>query len=210
MNGVRQVAFLVFEHVEELDLAGPWQVLTTAGLLSEALSCYTVAEQSTPLHCAKGLVIVPDHDFTSTPKPDILVVPGGRGVDSQLANGKVLSWIAASAKDCEWVTSVCSGALLLLEAGPARGRRITTHWNRIEQARKRGQAAEVIENVRYVQDGNLVTSAGVSAGIDMALWLTGQLFGPEFARRVQHRMEYDPSPPYADKNDPVSGNEHDR
>ena len=148
MNGLRQVVFLVFEHVEELDLIGPWRVLTTAGLLPEALSCYKVAEQFTPLHCAKGLVIVSDHDFTSTPKPDILVVPDGRGVDGQQANRDVLSWIAASARDCEWVTSVCSGARLLLEAGPARGRRITTHWNRIEQARKLGQAAEVIEEER--------------------------------------------------------------
>ena len=83
-----------------------------------------------------------------------------------------------------------------MQAGPACGRRITTHWNPIEQARNRGQAALVIENVRYVNDGNLVTSAGVTAGIDMALWLTGQLFEPELARQVQHRMEYDPAPPY--------------
>lgn len=90
-----------------------------------------------------------------------------------------------------------SGALLLLEAGPARGRRITTHWNRFESARNHGQAAEVIENVRYVYEGNLVTSAVVSAGIDMALWPTGQIFEPEFARRVQQRMEYEPAPSYA-------------
>jgi transcriptional regulator GlxA family with amidase domain len=86
--------------------------------------------------------------------------------------------------------------LLLTAAGPAKGKRVTTHWGFIEQLRARGEAAEVVSHIRYVRDGNVVTAAGVSAGIDMALWLIGQLHSPQVARAVQHGMEYDPAPPY--------------
>jgi len=86
---------------------------------------------------------------------------------------------------------------LLTAAGPAKGRRVTTHWGFVETLRARKEAAEVLENTRYVRDDNVVTAAGVSAGIDMALWLTGQIHTPEFARQVQKAMEYDPAPPYA-------------
>ncbi|MCB0969837.1 MAG: DJ-1/PfpI family protein, partial [Ilumatobacter sp.] len=112
-------------------------------------------------------------------------------------NGVLLDWIARVAADCQWVTSVCTGALLLTAAGPAKGRRVTTHWAFVESLRARGEAAEVLADVRWVRDGNIVTAAGVSAGIDMALWLLGEWRGPAFARRVQRAMEYHPAPPYA-------------
>jgi transcriptional regulator GlxA family with amidase domain len=112
-------------------------------------------------------------------------------------NQPLLAWIARVASDAKWVTSVCTGALLLTAAGPARGKRITTHWAFVETLRSRNEAAEVHSNYRYVRDGNLLTAAGVSAGIDMALWLVGELHGPDFARLVQRGMEYDPAPPYA-------------
>ena len=94
------------------------------------------------------------------------------------------------------MTSVCTGSLLLTAAGPARGKRVTTHWSFIETLRSRGEAAEVVEQVRFVRDGNIVSAAGVSAGIDMALWLIGQLESPAFARQIQHYIEYYPAPPY--------------
>jgi transcriptional regulator GlxA family with amidase domain len=94
------------------------------------------------------------------------------------------------------VASVCTGSLLLSAAGLTRGRRITTHWGFVPELRKRAPEAEVLERVRYVRDGNLVSAAGVSAGIDMALWLVGQLWDVERARRTQRMMEYDPAPPY--------------
>ena len=94
------------------------------------------------------------------------------------------------------MTSVCTGSLLLHEAGFARGRRVTTHWGFVETLRRRGDVT-VLDDVRYVRDGNLVTAAGVSAGIDMALWLVGQLHTPELARSVQRYIQYDPAPPYA-------------
>ncbi len=92
--------------------------------------------------------------------------------------------------------SVCTGSLLLVAAGPAKGKRVTTHWNFVETLRGRNEAT-VLAGPRYVRDGNLVTAAGVSAGIDMALWLVGQLYDPVFARKVQHQMEYNPAPPYS-------------
>jgi len=156
-----------------------------------------VAEREGPVRCAKGMRVLPDVTLTDCPKLDVLLVPGGQGTRREVENVSLLAWIARAAADCRWVTSVCTGAMLLTVAGPAKGRRVTTHWGYVEPLRQRGEAAEVLENRRYVRDGNVVTAAGVSAGIDMALWLTGQLHGADFARAVQKAMEYDPAPPYA-------------
>ena len=124
------------------------------------------------------------------------MLPGGQGTRREVENKPLLEWIAAIAKSARWVTSVCTGALLLTAAGPARGKKVTTHWGFVASLRARNEASEVLDDFRYVQDGNIVTAAGVSAGIDMALWLTGQLFSPVFARQVQRQIEYDPLPPY--------------
>ena len=156
-----------------------------------------VAERAQPVRCAKGMRVLPDLALADCPKLDVLLVPGGRGTRKEVDNPPLLTWIAGAAADCRWVTSVCTGAMLLTAAGPARGKRVTTHWSFVETLRQRGEAAEVLEQRRYVRDGNILTAAGVSAGIDMALWLTGQLHGPDFARAVQKAMEYDPAPPYA-------------
>jgi transcriptional regulator GlxA family with amidase domain len=141
--------------------------------------------------------VFPDVTFADCPKLDVLLVPGGQGTRREVENATLLTWLAQVAKDCRWVTSVCTGAMLLTAAGPAKGKRVTTHWGFVETLRSRAEASEVLDSRRYVRDGNIVTSAGVSAGIDMALWLTGQLHTPDFARAVQRAMEYDPAPPYA-------------
>jgi transcriptional regulator GlxA family with amidase domain len=126
----------------------------------------------------------------------VLLVPGGQGTRREVSNPNVIEWVRKVGERCQWVTSVCTGALLLHEAGFAKGKRVTTHWAFVEQLRARGDVT-VLDGPRYVRDGNLVTAAGVSAGIDMALWLVGQLHSPEVARRVQRYIQYDPSPPYA-------------
>jgi transcriptional regulator GlxA family with amidase domain len=140
--------------------------------------------------------VLPDVTFENCPKLDVVLIPGGQGARREVENKPMLDWIAKVSKDCQWVTSVCTGAMLLTAAGPAKGKRVTTHWAFVETLRGRKEASEVLDNMRYVRDGNVVTAAGVSAGIDMALWLTGQLHSPEFARNVQRAMEYDPAPPY--------------
>jgi transcriptional regulator GlxA family with amidase domain len=148
------------------------------------------------VRCAKGLRVLPDHTFANAPALDVVLVPGGQGTRREVQNPVVIEWLRKVGADARWVTSVCTGALLLHEAGFARGRRVTTHWSFVEQLRKRGDVT-VVERTRYVRDGNLVTAAGVSAGIDMALWLIGQIHSPDFARKVQHYVEYNPAPPYA-------------
>ncbi len=188
---------LLFDKLEELDAIGPWEVFTMAAQERGSGRAVTISQSGAMVHCAKGLCIGADHSFEDAPPLDILVVPGGQGTRSEVDNPALLDWIATAAAACTWVTSVCTGSLLLVEAGPARGKRVTTHWGFVETLRERGGAAEVIDDMRFVRDGNVVTSAGVSAGIDMALWVVGQMDDPGFARLVQRAMEYDPAPPYA-------------
>ncbi len=191
----RTIGILLFDDVEELDFAGPWEVLTTLRYHDESLRVVTIAEREGPVRCAKGLRVLPDHSFADAPPLDVVLVPGGQGTRREVENPVLIEWLRKTGANCEWVTSVCTGALLLHEAGFARGKRVTTHFGFVEKLRKRGDVT-VLEGVRYVRDGNLVTSAGVSAGIDMALWLAGQLYTPETARQVQKYVEYDPAPPY--------------
>jgi transcriptional regulator GlxA family with amidase domain len=187
---------LIFDDAEELDYVGPWEVYTMAQNARGSGSVVTISENGGIVHSAKGLRVLSDHSFEDAPNLDILVVPGGMGTRREVDNKKLIAWIAKVAPDCTWVTSVCTGSMLLVEAGPARGKRVTTHWNFVETLRERGGAAEVIDDMRFVRDGNVVSSAGVSAGIDMALWIVGQMDGVAFARSVQRNMEYDPAPPY--------------
>ncbi len=196
MTPTMTVGVLLFDGAEELDFVGPWEVFTMAAQLDDGFKVVTVAERADAVTAAKGMRILPDHDFADAPALDLVLVPGGRGTRVEVNNQALLDWIATVAPGCRWVTSVCTGSLLLAAAGPAKGKRVTTHWGFIEALRARGEA-EVVEGVRYVRDGSVVTAAGVSAGIDMALWLVGQIRDPAFARQVQRAMEYDPAPPYA-------------
>jgi transcriptional regulator GlxA family with amidase domain len=193
----RTIGILVFDDAEELDFVGPWEVFAaTVQHLFPDDRVVLVAQELRPIRCAKGLRVLPDFDFAGAPPLDVLLVPGGQGTRREVANGELIEWIRRTGARCEWVTSVCTGALLLHEAGFAKGRRVTTHWAFVETLRQRGDVT-VLERVRWVRDGNLVTAAGVSAGIDMALWLVGQIWGVDVARRVQRGIEYDPAPPYA-------------
>ena len=192
-----RIGILLFDDAEELDFVGPFEVFTMAKSIDPAFEVQLIAPTLEPVRCAKGMRVLPDATMETCGTLDVLLVPGGQGTRREVENKPLLDWIAAVAKTATWITSVCTGSLLLTAAGPARGKRVTTHWAFVQSLRERGEAAEVLDNYRYVRDGNVVTSAGVSAGIDMALWLTGQIKDPAFARDVQHRMEYDPAPPYA-------------
>lgn len=197
-----RIAILIFDDAEELDFVGPWEVFTMANEMARRTGqpvpheVFLVAERDVPVRCAKGMRVLPDATTADCRPIDVLLVPGGQGTRREVENKTLLGWIAAVADGAKWVTSVCTGALLLTAAGPAKGKRVTTHWGFVEALRARGEAGEVLPHYRYVRDGNLVTAAGVSAGIDMALWLVGEWHGAEFARLVQRGMEYDPAPPY--------------
>ena len=141
--------------------------------------------------------MVPDTTLENSGPLDVLVVPGGQGARlRESENPRTLGYVREVAARCQWVTSVCTGAMVLHAAGLLTGKRATTHWAYCDQLEARGDVT-VLRNVRYVRDGNVVTSAGVSAGIDMSLWLVGQVLGRDTARNVQRTMEYDPAPPYA-------------
>jgi transcriptional regulator GlxA family with amidase domain len=191
------IGILLFDDVEELDFAGPWEVFSaTAQHLFPDDRVVTIAQEPRPIRCAKGLRVLPDVDFTTAPPLDVVLVPGGQGTRREVSNPTLIGWLREVGQRCQWVTSVCTGALLLHEAGFAKGRRVTTHWAFVETLRQRGDVT-VLEDRRYVRDGNVVTAAGVSAGIDMALWLVGQIHGIDVARKVQRGIEYAPAPPYA-------------
>ncbi|MFZ1989608.1 MAG: DJ-1/PfpI family protein [Alphaproteobacteria bacterium] len=198
------IGILIFDDAEELDFVGPYEVFTMARALVEReklslgpFEVLLISPAGKTVKCAKGMRVEPHRVMEDVASLDVVLVPGGQGTRREVDNRAMLSWIANIARGCQWVTSVCTGSFLLAAAGPAHGKRVTTHWASIELLRGRKEAGEVLENVRYVCDGNVVTSAGVSAGIDMALWVLGQMTSPAFARKVQRAMEYDPAPPYA-------------
>jgi len=190
------IGILFFEGTEELDAIGPWEVFSFALSQKDDAKVVTLSESGDTVTCAKGLKIVPDFALADAPALDIVLVPGGMGTRREQHNQALLDWIAKTAANCQWVTSVCTGSLLLYKAGVARGKQVTTHWAFVEKLREMGDIT-VRDDVRFIRDGNLVTSAGVSAGIDMALWLVGQIYDPDFARAVQKGIEYYPAPPYA-------------
>lgn len=197
---------LLFDGVEELDFVGPWEVFTASSMLrangdatadTTTDTIVTIFEHDRPVRCSKGLRVLADHTFDDHPDLDVVLVPGGFGTRTEVDNPVLIDWLRQVADTCDWVTSVCTGSLLLHEAGPGRGRQLCTHWSFEETLQARGDCV-VVRDQRWVADGNVVSSQGVSAGIDMALWLTGQIHSPEHARATQRYIQYDPAPPYAD------------
>jgi transcriptional regulator GlxA family with amidase domain len=187
---------LIFDGAEELDFTGPWEVFTASSMLrDQADTVVLIAEQAGAVRCAKGMRVLPDFILNDHPPLDVLLVPGGNGTRHEVSNPALIKWITDVSAHVTWVTSVCTGALLLHEAGPARGRRVATHHAFEGTLAARGDIT-VVRDARYVVDGNLVTSQGVSAGIDMALWLTGRIHGREHARAVRRYIQYEPAPPY--------------
>ncbi len=189
------IGIVLFPQVEELDFVGPFEVFSALRELGAPVRVLLLAEQSGAVTCANGMRVLPDLRFDEAPELDVLLVPGGIGTRAEAKNPAMLAFIKRAGANCTWLTSVCTGALLLYESGFARGRRVTTHWAFVETLRARGDI-EVLDGPRYVRDGRLVSAAGVSAGIDMALWLVGQLHTPELARKVQRFIQYDPAPPW--------------
>ena len=187
---------LIFDGAEELDFTGPWEVFTTSGMLrDEGDTVVLIGESMEPVRCSKGMRVLPDHTLDSHPDLDVLLIPGGQGTRREVDNPAVIDWIRSTSAAATWTTSVCTGALLLHEAGPARGRRVATHFGFEDALAARGNIT-VVRDARYVIDDHVVTSQGVSAGIDMALWLVGRLHGRDHSRSVRRYIQYEPAPPY--------------
>jgi transcriptional regulator GlxA family with amidase domain len=187
---------LIFDGADELDFTGPWEVFAVSSILRDgADSSALIAERPDPVSCQKGMRVVPSHTLDDHPPLDVLVVPGGAGVLRELGNPTIKDWIRKTAASAAWTASVSTGAFLLHEAGPMRGHRATTHHAYTERLQALDDVT-VVPNARYVVDGDLITSQGISAGIDMALWIVGRLHGRDHAREVQWRLQYYPAPPY--------------
>ena len=189
---------LLFDQVEELDFVGPFEVFGGLRLSGKDVAVVSIAESTDAIRCANGLRVLPDFGFATAPALDVVLVPGGIGTRAQAKNAALLGWLRKAGEEATWITSVCTGAQLLHAAGFTSGRRITAPWAFVETLREEAGDAKVEGDVRYVADGNLVTAAGVSAGIDMALWLVGQIFDVETARATQRYIQYEPDPPYAE------------
>lgn len=189
------VGILVFDGVDELDFVGPLNVFSySARANGDKDRVVLVGRHRQQLKGVNGLRFLPEFDLSEAPSLDILVVPGGWGTTALLKDHTLLEWIGRQAKAANWIASVCTGSFLLHAAGLTEGKRIATHHGMIEELRRLG--AEVVDGQRYIVEGKMVTSAGVSAGIDMALWIVGQVDGSEHARLVQSHLEYHPEPPY--------------
>jgi transcriptional regulator GlxA family with amidase domain len=193
----RSIAIVLFPDVEELDFVGPWEVFTFLRALEpESCTVFTVSEHGGEVRCAKGLRVIADHGIDTAPYADIILVPGGLGTRREVDNPRLIDYIRSAGSRAEVATSVCTGAFMLERAGLLAGKRATTHWRSLDRLRALG-TVEVVEE-RWVDEGQVITSSGVSAGIDMALYLVGRLWGAETSRKVQKGIEYFPAPPYAE------------
>lgn len=195
----RTVGILIFPDVEILDFCGPFEVFASATLPADSaggpetrlFEVFTVAERPEVITCRGGLLVQPNHTLTDHPPLDMVVIPGGNGTRRLLDNPPVLDWIAGHRHAGALTTSVCTGSLLLGAAGLLEGLRATTHWTAIDQLRDANPKTDVVADARVVDEGEIITSAGVSAGIDMALHVVRRLHGDEVARRTARDMEYD-------------------
>lgn len=192
-----RIAVALFEGAEELDWAGPWEVLSAWAKAwpQDGVDVFTIAETNEPLRCAKGLRVLADTTWAAAPEIDILVYPGGRGMLEHLGDEAIHARLRRLASNGTVMTSVCTGSLVYADAGLLDGLPATTHWASLDQLRELGDGIDVRAEERFVDAGQVVTAAGVSAGIDMALHLVTRLHSPERAREVRRYIQYDPEPP---------------
>src|SRR5918996_4667162 len=192
------IGIALFEGAEELDWAGPWEVLSywSKQHPEDRVEVFTVArDNSRPIECAKGLKVLADHSWDSAPQIDVLVYPGGRGTRAQLGDEEVRAWVRSVHERTRLTTSVCTGAFVLADAGLLKGRPATTHWDDFDELLEIDGSIEARREDRFVDDGDIITAAGISAGIDMALHLIVRLHSEERAREIKRRIQYEPDPP---------------
>lgn len=194
---VRHIGILLFGDVEELDAVGPWEVLAhwTGGYPQDGYDVRCLSPDGQPVTAAKGLVLGAHASLAQAPPLEVLVHPGGQGTRVLLRDAGHLAWVREQRRRVPLMTSVCTGALVYAAAGLLHGRPATTHWGALDELRALDPSIDVRDADRWVDDGDVITSAGVSAGIDMALHLVARLASPERARQVRRGIQYDPQPP---------------
>jgi transcriptional regulator GlxA family with amidase domain len=193
-----RVGIFVFEDAEVLDFAGPYEVFTTAARVQARLSpaagpvftVYTIAQSRETVRARAGLNVVPDHDFSAHPNIDMLLVPGGV-VTEEMEKPPVIEWIGKCSAQAAITASVCTGSFLLAKAGLLDGKRATTHWEDLGELESMFPSVSVVRGPRWVDEGAIVTSAGISAGIDMSLHLVERLAGRALAEKTARQMDFD-------------------
>ena len=189
----RTVAIVLFDEIEVLDFAGPFEVFSVCGRRSQLdpFDVFTVSERGQTIRARNGLVVTPLYSFENAPAPDILLVPGGFGTRREMKNPVMLEWVARHGKRCEFLLSVCTGALVLACAGLLDGLSATTHHLAFDELRAVAPRTNIREGERIVDNGRVVLSSGVSAGIDMSLHMVSRLLGDDLARETARYMEYE-------------------
>ncbi len=186
-----QIAIVLYPNFTALDFIGPYEVLR---MLPDAQVRFLWHETGPVIADSGVLLIGATHTFDETPAPDVVLVPGGPGTVEVARDEKVLAWLRQAQRTASWTTSVCSGSVVLAAAGLLDGKRATSHWSTLPALKMLG--AIPVGDQRLVYEGNTVTAAGVSAGIDLGLWLAGELGGEARAKAIQLGIEYDPQPPF--------------
>ena len=191
------IAFFIFDDAEELDWVGPWEVLAAWGQRwpDDEVTTFTVSQTGGPVRCAKGLRVLPDYSWGTAPAFDVLIYPGGVGTRPHIGDLSIRQWVGHQAEIGTLIASVCTGSLVLADNGLLDGLPATTHWGSLDVLASLGTDIEVRPDDRFVDTGQVVTAAGVSAGIDMALHLVARLHSVERAREVRRYIQYDPEPP---------------
>lgn len=190
----RTVAILIFNDVEVLDFCGPFEVFAVTGQQRGSggdFKVFTVAEKAGPIIARNGLSVNPTYTFADCPQPDIVLVPGGYGTRTEMNNDVLLDWIKNQFPKLELLLSVCTGSLLLGKAGLLEGLSATTHFSAMDELRSVAPNTTICPEDRYVDNGKIVTSAGISAGIDMSLYVVSRLLGAEKAAATARQMQYD-------------------
>ena len=194
VTGSWKVGILLFDEVEVLDFAGPFEVFSITEALQEhakPFGVYTVAQEKRLIRARNGLLVMPHYSFCDAPDPDILIVPGGYGAEEvEIHNETLIRWIAERAEKAALAASVCTGAFLLAKAGLLDNKSAVTHWMDAARLEKEYPHITVMHDRKFADEGKVVTSAGISAGIDMCLHIVKRLLGAEVARNTAKRMEY--------------------
>jgi transcriptional regulator GlxA family with amidase domain len=192
------IGIALFDGAEELDWAGPWEVLSYWSKYEpeDNVEVFTVArDNSRPIECNKGLRVLADYSWDSAPEIDVLVYPGGNGVSALIGDDEARAWVRSVHERARLTTSVCTGAWVLADAGLLKGRPATTHWDDFDELLEIDGSIEARREDRFVDDGDVITAAGISAGIDMALHLIVRLHSEDRAREIKRRLQYEPEPP---------------
>ncbi len=187
------IGIYIYENAEVLDFSGPFEVFSTASRFldeKEKFNVYLIAQDNKAVKARGGFNIFPHYCFADAPALDVLIVAGGVH-NKELEKKEVITWIKNKAKDCKHIASVCTGAFLLAKAKVLKKQKVTTHHEDIKDLRKQFPKLEVVENTRWVEQDNIITSAGISAGIDMSLYLVSKIKNKKLANKTAKQMEFD-------------------